>query len=98
MLYCVDLFGNSSLSTRLPVESHTKQCLVVVFICVIYISCFLFPVQIKVGNIQQYYSISCILKPVYVISMAITAMFSVAVGFWDEEQILMPSFCLNEYV
>jgi hypothetical protein len=30
--------------------------------------------------------------------MAITAMLSVAVGFWDEEQILMPSFCLNEYI
>jgi hypothetical protein len=36
--------------------------------------------------------------PVYVISMAVKAMFTVAVGFWDENQVLMPSFFLNEYI
>jgi len=38
MLYCLDLCGNSSLSDRLLLESQTKQCLVVVFICVTYVS------------------------------------------------------------
>lgn len=95
MLYCVDLCGNSSLSERRLLELHTKQCLVLIFICVIYISYFLFRVQIKWETSSG--SISCILMPVYVISMAIAAMFSVAVGFWDDK-ILMPSFYLNEYI